>query len=52
MNFPDLKESKKDGNTYFSRACCDKGRDNGFKMKEGQFRLDVRDKFYTTRVVR
>ena len=32
----------KDGGAIFSRACCYSTRSNGFKLKEGRFRLDMR----------
>jgi len=42
----------KDGENIFSKACCDKTRSNGFKLREGGSRLGIRKKFFAMRVVK
>ncbi|KFW01296.1 hypothetical protein N327_13807, partial [Fulmarus glacialis] len=43
---------EKDGDRLFNRACCNRTKGNGFILKEGRFRLDIRKKFFTVRVAR
>lgn len=37
---------KKEGGRIVSRVCCARTRGNDFKLKEGRFRLNTKEKFF------
>jgi len=43
---------EKTGEGLFTRECSERARGNGFRLKEGRFKLDITKKFFTVRVVR
>lgn len=43
---------KKDRDKFFNRACSNRTRGNGFKLKENRFRLNIRKKYFKRRVVK
>jgi len=51
--FQHLKRAyRKEGDNLFSKSCCDRRRSNGFKLREGRFRLYIKKKFFTLSMVK
>jgi len=43
---------KNTGEELFTRACSDRTKNNGFKLKHSRFRSTTNEKFFTLRIVR
>jgi len=43
---------KNNGERIVTKACGDRTRGNGFTLREGRFRLDIRKKFFMMRVLK
>jgi len=44
--------NKKAGEGLFTKACSNRTRGNGFKLKVGRFILSIRNEFFTVRVTK
>ena len=53
MAFQYIKRAYRiEGHNLFSKACYDRTRSNGFKLREGWYLLDIKHKFFTVGLVR
>jgi len=43
---------RKEGDRHIIRVCGGRTRGNGFKFKEGRFKVNIRNKYFTIKVIR